>query len=58
MENLNFNISNKNVKQKKLKVKNKVRYLPWVEKYRPKKLDDIILDDITRNKTENFLNNK
>lgn len=58
MENLNFSISNKNVKQKKLKVKNKVRYLPWVEKYRPKKLDDIILDDITRNKMENFLNNK
>jgi replication factor C subunit 2/4 len=58
MENLIFNITNKTVKQKKLKVKNKVRYLPWVEKYRPKKLDEIILDNLTRNKMENFLNNK
>ena len=59
MENLNFYFNNKNIKEKKnLKVKNKVKYLPWVEKYRPKKLDDIILDDLTRNKMENFLNNK
>ena len=58
MENLIFNITNKTVKQKKLKVKNKVRYLPWVEKYRLKKLDEIILDNLTRNKMENFLNNK
>ena len=27
-------------------------------KYRPKKLDEIILDNLTRNKMENFLNNK
>lgn len=40
-----------------LKVKTNKIYLPWVEKYRPSNLDDIILDDLTKRKMNNFLRN-
>lgn len=63
-EILNFNINNKSFNDKKvsnkinfLKVKTNRIYLPWVEKYRPAVLSELILDDITRHKMENFLNN-
>lgn len=32
--------------------------LPWVEKYRPKKIDDILLDDILKKKIEIIVKNK
>lgn len=37
------------------KIDTKRIYLPWVEKYRPNKIDNIILDDITKTKIENFI---
>ena len=37
------------------KINTKRIYLPWVEKYRPNKLENIILDDITRTKIVNFI---
>ncbi len=52
---LNFDISNTKKNIKDFKVKNNRIFLPWVEKYRPNKLDDIILDEITKNKMTNFL---
>jgi len=59
---LNLDLSSKNGKKKKtinfLKVRTKRIYLPWVEKYRPIKLEDIILDDITRTKIQNFISKK
>jgi len=61
IEILNFNLNNNNnTKSKKLnflKVKTNRIYLPWVEKYRPSVLSDVILDDITRHKMETFLLN-
>tara|TARA_B100000902_G_scaffold399894_2_gene473419 strand:- start:2601 stop:3647 length:1047 start_codon:yes stop_codon:yes gene_type:complete len=62
-EILNFNLtnskndSNKAKKINFLKVKTNRIYLPWVEKYRPSVLSDVILDDITRHKMEKFLSN-
>ena len=41
-----------------LKVATKRIYLPWVEKYRPNNLEDIILDKITKNKITNFIQKK
>ena len=41
-----------------LKVATKRIYLPWVEKYRPSCLDDIILDKITKTKIVNFIGKK
>ena len=59
---LNFNLNSKSSAPKKkinfLKIKTNRIYLPWVEKYRPKKLNDLILDDITNKKMKNFLINK
>ena len=59
---LNFNLNSKSSKPKKkinfLKIKTNRIYLPWVEKYRPQKLDDLILDNITNKKMKNFLINK
>tara|TARA_Y200000002_G_C22678385_1_gene663022 strand:+ start:787 stop:1824 length:1038 start_codon:yes stop_codon:yes gene_type:complete len=58
---LNFNLNSKSSKPKKinfLKIKTNRIYLPWVEKYRPQKLDDLILDQITNKKMRNFLINK
>ena len=56
---LNFNLNTTSSKPKQkinfLKIKTNRIYLPWVEKYRPQKLDDLILDDITNNKMRNFL---
>jgi replication factor C subunit 2/4 len=40
------------------KIDTKRIYLPWVEKYRPTKLKNIILDDITRTKIVNFISKK
>ncbi len=63
MEILNFNLTNnKNANQKTkkinfLKVKTNKIYLPWVEKYRPSVLSEVILDNITRHKMEKFLSN-
>jgi replication factor C subunit 2/4 len=37
------------------KINTKRIYLPWVEKYRPNKLDNIILDSITKTKIVNFI---
>ncbi len=51
----NFNGSKNKVNDLKIKT-NKI-YLPWVEKYRPSNLDDIILDDLTKRKMNNFLRN-
>jgi len=59
---LNFNLNPKSSKPRKkfnfLKIKTNRIYLPWVEKYRPQHLDDVILDDITNSKMNNFLINK
>ena len=56
---LNFNLNSTTTTHKKkinfLKIKTNRIYLPWVEKYRPQKLDQLILDDITKNKMNNFL---
>ena len=41
-----------------LKVATKRIYLPWVEKYRPNNLEDIILDKITKTKIVNFIEKK
>ena len=38
-----------------LKVNTSRIYLPWVEKYRPTNIDDIILDKITKTKIVNFI---
>ena len=61
MEILNFNLSNSKNDSKKtkkinfLKVKTNRIYLPWVEKYRPSVLSEVILDDITKHKMEQLL---
>lgn len=39
-------------------IKSNKNYLPWVEKYRPKKLSDIILEPTIKTKINNFLVNK
>jgi len=33
-----------------------INNLPWIEKYRPNKIEDIILDDCLRNKLKNLVN--
>ena len=61
-EILNFNLKSSKFLDDKFrkinffKIKTNRIYLPWVEKYRPKYLSELILDDITRVKMENFLN--
>lgn len=40
------------------KLNNKNILLPWVEKYRPKTTNDILLDDNVKNKIMSILNNK
>ena len=52
----NFDISNtsKSVVNE-YKIKNNRIFLPWVEKYRPSKLSDVILDNLTKQKMINFL---
>ena len=54
---LNFDISNTNKNIKEYKIKNNRIFLPWVEKYRPNVLSDVLLDNITKNKMTNFLKN-
>ena len=51
------NFSGSKNKVNDLKVKTNKIYLPWVEKYRPSNLDEIILDDLTKRKMNNFLRN-
>jgi len=36
----------------------KILYLSWVEKYRPRKINHIILDDITKTRINNFISKK
>lgn len=59
--NLNLNYKNKIKIKKKINFMdakcNKI-YLPWVEKYRPKKMSKLILDPLIRNKMEHFLSNR
>ena len=51
------NFSGSKNKVSDLKIKTNKIYLPWVEKYRPSNLEDIILDDLTKRKMNNFLAN-
>ena len=44
------NFSGSKNKVSDLKIKTNKIYLPWVEKYRPSNLDEIILDDLTKRK--------
>ena len=60
--NIDLSINNKNFNKKPnknpinfLKVYTNRIYLPWVEKYRPNNLNDIILDKITKTKIINFI---
>jgi replication factor C subunit 2/4 len=39
-------------------IENTVLNIPWIEKYRPKKIDDILLDDNVKHKTKELINNK
>ena len=39
-------------------IKSKKDYLPWVEKYRPTYLNDLILEETTKTKMYNFFKNK
>ena len=59
---IDLSLNNKKSKKKNainfLKVATKRIYLPWVEKYRPSNLDDIILDKITKTKIVNFIEKK
>lgn len=63
---LSIDLSLSNTKSKRknknpinfLKVATKRIYLPWVEKYRPNNLEDIILDKITKTKIVNFIEKK
>lgn len=48
-------ISNTKLVKKEYKIKNNRIFLPWVEKYRPTKLSDVILDNLTKQKMINFL---
>ena len=57
MESLLFGISNTNTSMKKSYLNIKKKFQPWVEKYRPKNVEDIILDPILKTKILNFLNN-
>lgn len=41
---------------KKLRLSRMV--IPWTEKYRPNKLEDLLIDDITREKLRKIINNK
>ena len=55
---LSLNKKNKHIVKKSinfLKVNTSRIYLPWVEKYRPTNIDDIILDKITKTKIINFI---
>tara|TARA_X000000950_G_scaffold230796_1_gene279155 strand:+ start:362 stop:1393 length:1032 start_codon:yes stop_codon:yes gene_type:complete len=56
-QNLSLFFQNKKFVGKELKIKTNKIYLPWVEKYRPSKLEDLILDDLTSRKMNNFLKN-
>lgn len=62
--NLSMPTSSKKVRKKSRKkynfntINTKRIYLPWVEKYRPNKLENMILDDITRKKIENFISKR
>jgi len=59
---LNLSMSRSSNKSRKKYTFNTINtkriYLPWVEKYRPSNLDNIILDDITRCKVTNFISKK
>ncbi len=59
---IDLSLTNKKSKKKNainfLKVATKRIYLPWVEKYRPSNLEDIILDKITKTKIVNFIEKK
>ena len=58
MENISLFSNSEKLKTKnELKIKSNKIYLPWVEKYRPKNLNELILDDLTKRKMNNFLKN-
>ena len=40
------------------KLNNNTIYLPWIEKYRPRKIKDIIRDDVVIKKVDNWIKNK
>lgn len=58
MDKLLVTFDNLNKKGDKINNNDIKIYLPWVEKYRPHKIDDIIFDNITRKKITSFLKDK
>ena len=53
-----FSTSKKKKSTTEQKLNDNTIYLPWVEKYRPRKIKDIILDNIIQRKVYNWIKNK
>lgn len=51
----NDNNTSNNIQKDKIQIKNTNNTIPWVEKYRPKNFDDIVLDSINRKIFKNIL---
>ena len=58
MNKLYINFGGKNINESDCKLKMNKMDLPWTEKYRPKKIDEIILDKIIYSKIKEIIDNK